>query len=46
MVWPFHVVGVSLTPIAVLVVAVGGVSLAQRTMRFRAGYSRASVVAG
>jgi hypothetical protein len=46
MVWPFHVVGVSLTPIAVLVVAVGGVSLAQRTMRFRAGYSRASAVAG
>lgn len=46
MVWPFHVVGVSLTPIAVLVVAVGGVSLAHRTMRFTAGCSRASAVAG
>jgi Glycosyltransferase family 87 len=46
MVWPFHVVAASLTPLAVLTVAVGSIVLTGRTLRVRAGYSRASAVAG
>ncbi len=46
MVWPFHVLAVSLTPLAALIVAVGGVSLARRTLHVRAGYSRAYARAG
>jgi hypothetical protein len=33
MVWPFHVLVVSLTPLAVLLVAAAGVSLVRRTLR-------------
>jgi hypothetical protein len=33
MVWPFHVLVVSLTPLAVLLVAVAGLSLVHRTLR-------------
>ncbi len=46
MVWPFHVLPVSLTPLAALTVAVGGVSLAYRTLQLRGGYSRACAEAG
>ena len=46
MVWPFHVVAVSLTPLAALTVAAAGVLMARRTLQIRAGYSRACAVAG
>jgi putative flippase GtrA len=46
MVWPFHVLPVSLTPLAALAVAASGVSLTYRTLQLRGGYSRACAEAG
>jgi putative flippase GtrA len=37
MIWPFHVLPVSLTPLAALLVAVGGASLTRRTLHVRGG---------
>lgn len=46
MIWPFHVLPVSLTPLAALTVAAGGVTLGYRALQVRGGYSRACVGAG
>jgi hypothetical protein len=46
MVWPFHALVVSLTPLAVLLVAVAGVSVTRRTLLVRAECSRAYAAAG
>jgi hypothetical protein len=45
MVWPFHVLAVSLTPLAVLVVAFGGLAVVRGTLELRAGCSRAFAAA-
>jgi putative flippase GtrA len=46
MIWPFHVLPVSLTPLAALTVAAGGVTLGYRALQVRGGYSRACAGAG